>query len=119
MKLIDIIRDANSNLLRSKARTTLTVIAIFIGAMTLTITNGIGAGVSKYIDNQLGNLGAEDVIVVQPRMEDAFGTGPKKYDPEQVSSAGGYGMVMPLLQDKDLASVSSVSGIINAEPLLS
>lgn len=118
MKLIDIIRDANSNLFRSKARTTLTIIAIFIGAMTLTITNGIGAGVSKYIDKQLGNLGAEDVIVVQPKMEDAFGTGPKKYDANQISRTGGYGITMPLLQDKDIKNVTSVSGVISAEPLL-
>ncbi len=119
MKLIDILRDANSNLFRSKARTTLTVIAIFIGAMTLTITNGIGEGVSKYIDKQLGNLGAEDVIIVQPKMEDTFGTGPKKYDAEQLSSAGGYGIMMPLLQDKDIATITAVPGVVSAEPLLS
>lgn len=118
MKFIDIIRDANSNLFRSKARTTLTIIAIFIGALTLTITNGIGQGVSKYIDKQLGNLGAEDVIVVQPKMDDAFGSGPKKYDAEQLSSTGGYGITLPLLQDKDIKNVTSVSGIISAEPLL-
>jgi putative ABC transport system permease protein len=119
MKLIDIIRDANSNLFRSKARTLLTIIAIFIGALTLTITNGIGDGVSKYIDKQLGNLGAEDVIVVQPKMDDAFGTGPKKYDAGQLSSTGGYGIVMPLLQDKDLKEVAAVAGVMSAEPLLS
>lgn len=119
MKFIDIVRDANSNLFRSKARTTLTIIAIFIGALTLTITNGIGQGVSKYIDKQLGNLGAEDVIVVQPKIDDAFGTGPKKYDAEQLSSTGGYGIARPLLQDKDIKNITSVAGVISAEPLLS
>jgi len=119
MKLIDIIRDANNNLFRSKARTILTIIAIFIGAMTLTITNGIGEGVSKYIDKQLGNLGAEDVIVVQPKMEDAFSTGPKKYDADRVSTDAGYGIAMPLLQDKDITDVASVRGVMSAEPLLS
>lgn len=119
MKLIDIIRDANSNLLRSKARTILTVIAIFIGAMTLTITNGIGQGVSKYIDQQLGNLGAEDVIVVQPKMDETFGTGPQEYDPDKASSpASGLGFSMPLLQEKDIKNITTVPGVINAEPLL-
>src|SRR5690606_15421863 len=119
MKLIDIIRDANSNLLRSKARTILTVIAIFIGAMTLTITNGIGQGVSKYIDQQLGNLGAEDVIVVQPKMDESFGTGPQEYDPDKASSpASGLGFSMPLLQEKDIKNITTVPGVINAEPLL-
>ena len=119
MKLIDIIGDANANLFRSKARTSLTVIAIFIGAMTLTITNGIGEGVSKYIDNQLGNLGAEDVVVVQPKVEDPFGGGPKKYDASAVSSNAGYGIMLPLLNAKDLESIASVKGVSNAEPLLS
>lgn len=119
MKLVDIIGDANGNLLRSKARTILTVIAIFIGAMTLTITNGIGEGVSKYIDKQLGNLGAEDVVVVQPKTEDPFGGGPKKYDADKVSSNAGYGIMMPLLQDKDIENITAVPGVISAEPLLS
>lgn len=121
MKLTDIIRDANSNLLRSKARSLLTIIAIFIGAMTLTITNGIGAGVSSYIDKQLGNLGAEDVIIVQPKAEDQFGAGPKKYDEDKAgnSTYSGYGMMLPLLGDKDLQTITAVSGVISAEPYLS
>lgn len=119
MKLIDIIRDANSNLFRSKARTVLTIIAIFIGAMTLTITNGIGEGVSKYIDKQLGNLGAEDVVIVQPKMDDPFTGGPKKYDADKVSSNAGYGIMMPLLQESDVAKIASVAGVITTEPLMS
>src|SRR5690606_11965695 len=113
------IRDANSNLFRSKARTVLTIIAIFIGAMTLTITNGIGEGVSKYIDKELGNLGAEDVIVVQPKMDEAFGSGPKKYDEAALSTDAGYGVAIPLLQDSDVKNVAAVSGVVSAEPLLS
>lgn len=120
MKFTDIIRDANSNLLRSKARTALTIIAIFIGAMTLTITNGIGSGISKYIDRQLGNLGSNDVLIVQPKANESFGGGPKKYRPEQVSSSayGGFGPTLSLLQDSDIKAIRSVSGIKSAEPLL-
>lgn len=119
MKLVDIIRDANSNLLRSKARTSLTIIAIFIGALTLTVTNGIGAGVSDYIDQQLGNLGAENVLIVQPKMEDQFGAGPREYEEDRFSSAyGGFGPMMPLLGDEDIQKITAVSGIIAAEPLL-
>lgn len=121
MKLIDILRDANSNLLRSKARTLLTIIAIFIGALTLTITNGIGAGISKYIDKQLGNLGAADVLIVQPKREDSFGNGPKKYEAERATSSayGGFGPSITLLEDKDITAIASVQGIKSAEPLLS
>lgn len=121
MKLMDIIRDANGNLLRSKLRSLLTIIAIFIGAMTLTITNGIGAGVSQYIDEQLGNLGAEDVLIVQPSMEDPFGSGPKKYEEGSASSSayGGLGPMIPLLQDEDIKKIASVEGVVSAEPYLS
>ena len=52
MKTGDILNSAIQNTFRSKLRTTLTVVAIFIGAFTLTITSAIGAGISTYIDNQ-------------------------------------------------------------------
>lgn len=121
MRITDIIRDANNNLLRSKARSLLTIIAIFIGAMTLTITNGIGSGVSSYIDKELGNLGAEDVIIVQPKVESQFGSGPKKYDESKPVSASptGGGFSLPMLRDNDLKQISDVSGVISAEPYLS
>jgi len=119
MRLTDIIKDANSNLLRSKARTILTIIAIFIGAFTLTVTNGIGSGVSKYIDQQLGNLGAEDVLIVQQQVDDPFGSGPKKYEEGSLSSnAFAGGPTLPLLRDEDIKKITSVSGIQGADPFL-
>lgn len=120
MKISDIIRDANSNLFRSKARTILTVIAIFIGGFTLTVTNGIGAGVSDYIDKQLGNLGAEDVLIVQQRMEDSFTNGPQKFDEDQSSGSmmGGFGPTIPLLDEKDIETVKAVDGVLSVKPLL-
>ena len=63
MKLRDIFLTANGNMRRSKMRTFLTVLAVFIGALTLTLTNGLGSGVSSYLDRQLGNLGQEDVLL--------------------------------------------------------
>ena len=49
MKPLDLARAAIGNTFRSKTRTTLTVIAIMIGAFTLTITSAIGTGVSNYL----------------------------------------------------------------------
>lgn len=121
MKLVDIIRDANGNLLRSKARTLLTIIAIFIGALTLTVTNGIGSGVSKYIDQQLGNLGAEDVIIVQPRVgSDDFTSGPQKYEETGSGSSAnsGFGFLLPTMSDEDIEEITNVRGILSAEPML-
>lgn len=118
MKIRDIIYDANRNLMRNKGRTILTVIAIFIGAMTLTITNGVGAGVSDYIDQQLGNIGAEDVLIVQAK-SDNFGDGPKRYeDGNGNSGAHQLGPFISMLGTKDLEEIRSVSGVKNASLLL-
>lgn len=120
MKLSDIIRTAAGNMLRSKARTILTIIAIFIGALTLTLTNGIGSGVSSYIDRQLGNLGAEDVLLVQPKQNFSLpGSGdPKKYEPEQsVASAGSGGFGQAVLKDADVEKIRKVGGIKEVLPV--
>ena len=47
MKVIDIIKDANANLLRNKLRTFLTILAIFIGSFAIVSTSAIQAGVIR------------------------------------------------------------------------
>lgn len=84
MSGIDIVRTAIGNSLRSRLRTTLTVLAIFIGAFTLTITSAIGTGVSNYIDTQIGAFGAKDVLSITKTAKDAppANAGPAAYDPD-------------------------------------
>lgn len=115
MKTIDILRTASGNMRRSKLRTLLTIIAIFIGALTLTLTNGIGSGVQSYIDDQVGNIGAEDVLVIQAKSESSFGTsGPKKYvEGSNVTTAGGF--PVSLLSTADLEKIRAQEGIKSAE----
>ncbi len=67
MKLWDLIRIANRNLLRSKLRTLLTVSAIFVGAFTLTMTNGIGDGLRDYIEKQVKNFEGESLVFVRKK----------------------------------------------------
>lgn len=43
MKTSDLLASAVANTFRSKLRTTLTVLALFIGAFTLTLTTAVGA----------------------------------------------------------------------------
>lgn len=91
MKTIDIIGTAIGNSLRSKLRTTLTVLAVFIGAFTLSITSAIGTGVSGYIDNQIAAVGATDVLSIMKAAEDApAADGPAPYDPDKVLAGGGF-----------------------------
>ena len=65
MKLWDLIKIANRNLFRAKLRTFLTVMAIFIGSFTLTLTNGLGGGLRDYINNQVKNIEGSNVLFVR------------------------------------------------------
>ena len=44
MRTSSLISSAVQNSFRAKTRTLLTVLAVFIGAFTLTVTNGLGTG---------------------------------------------------------------------------
>jgi putative ABC transport system permease protein len=87
VKFSDLIKTASSSMLRSKLRTFLTIIAIVIGAMTITLTNGIGTGIKSYLNKQIGNLGATNILLVQHKQpSDRLNTnnsGPALYNPNQ------------------------------------
>ena len=118
MKLYDIILTANANLLRSKLRTFLTILAIFIGALTLSLTTGIGSGISDYINRQLGNLGTKDQLIIRANQDAGGGlsSGPKKYDPSRKSIAAGFGPSMVVLTEADLTKIRAHSGVVSVEP---
>ena len=58
MKAVDLIGTAIANTFRSRTRTLLTILAIFVGAFTLTLTNGLGTGINAYIDDTVDGVGA-------------------------------------------------------------
>ena len=89
MRAIDVVGSAIGNSFRSRLRTTLTVLAIFIGAFTLTITNGLGTGINAYITDTVAAIGANDVLTVTKVSADATTTGPQEYSPDQITSGGG------------------------------
>ncbi len=122
MKIHDIFLTASANMFRSKLRTSLTIVAIFIGAFTLTITSGIGSGISGYINQQLGNLGAKDVLLV--RVNDPNGgpntgsSAPKKYDPSRKTvSTGSLEGPLPVLTDPDIKKIAAHSGVESVQPI--
>jgi len=120
MRTVDIIRAAVRNSFRSRLRTSLTVIAIFIGAFTLTITNGLGTGINNYIDTQLGSLGADDVMAVSKPVEVADPTeGPSKYDPdaaEEIAANGPPGSTVTAMTDDDLDVIREIANVKSIEP---
>lgn len=118
MKLFDVIGSASSNMMRSKGRTFLTIIAIFIGAFTITLTVGISSGISSYIDKQLGSIGGEDVLLIQPKVETDFGGGPVKYSPDKANTnAAQAGPGSLMLAEKDIEKIKTQDGIKDVQPV--
>lgn len=119
MNYRDLIQTANANLRRSKLRTFLTIAAVFMGAFTLMLTTGIGAGLKAYVADQVNAVGAKDVLFVQAAQEggNPFKQDqPKEYNASahQTTSAFGLGQ---LLQQSDLDKIKNTAGIKSIEPL--
>jgi putative ABC transport system permease protein len=124
MRVVDILRTAIQNSFRSRLRTTLTVIAIFIGAFTLTITNGLGTGINNYITTQVAAIGAPDVMsVTKPIKASAATDGPAKYDPASAatvsSGTGQPGASVQAMTADDLTAIKAIPGITAVEPRVS
>jgi putative ABC transport system permease protein len=120
MKPLEILTTAIANTFRSKLRTTLTVLAIFIGAFTLTITNGLGTGISNYIDSQVASVGSSTAFTVTKTDPSAGpGSGPKKYDPKTTRVTGGGipGSSQTALGQSDLDAIGTVPGITAVSPV--
>ncbi len=93
MKVSELIKIANRNLFRSKLRTFLTVMAIFVGAFTLTLTNGLGDGLRDYIENQVKNLEGNKILFVHKKFpseenEDKKPDAPREYKESTQDTAG-------------------------------
>jgi putative ABC transport system permease protein len=124
MKAFDILKTAIGNSFRSRLRTTLTVIAIFIGAFTLTITNGLGTGINQYITDQVASIGAPDIMTVtKPVAATDSSSGPKPYvatDPAAVANgAGRPGSTVLALTADDITAIGAIPGIISVDPRVS
>ncbi|WP_433675912.1 ABC transporter permease [Microbacterium gorillae] len=127
MKAPDLIRTAIGNTFRARARTTLTVLAIFVGAFTLTLTSGIGTGINRYIDDTVSAIGASDVMTVTKSDGSSSGTlpggstEPREYDPDAVSAGATSipGSTVTAMTDTDLTALREVDGVLSAEPVKS
>ncbi len=127
MRTIDLARTAIANTFRSKLRTTLTVLALFVGAFTLTITTALGAGVSSYIETQVNAFAADNVLLVQAQTDATLAAesdGPAEWDPESSTSSNAQAGGTPLagaqaepLTDDDLDAIAAIDGISGLDPV--
>ncbi|GEK37342.1 ABC transporter permease [Enterococcus thailandicus] len=106
MNLKDSILSASANLWRNKGRTILTIIAIFIGAFTISITTGINTGINEYLDKQVANVGRKDQLSIVKKVEQSQSKDtPDTYDSSK-SAGDEY-----LMKDSDTKKVTTVSGL--------
>ncbi len=113
MKTLDIIRTANSNLLRSKTRTILTILAIIIGTITLTLTVAIGNGAKDYINNQIKAVDIPNGLFIVKKNPNQGRDGnpfaPTDTLPKYTNQIGIE--VTPLISSSDMASIQQIKGI--------
>jgi ABC-type transport system, involved in lipoprotein release, permease component len=113
MKLFDVLNTANSNLLRNKGRSFLTILAIFIGSFTIIATSGIRTGVNSYIDQQLAAAGGEGYIEIMPQavmdqmssMIGGGGDGPTEYNKDS------NGAEMQVISEDDMNKILAIDGM--------
>jgi putative ABC transport system permease protein len=118
MKLWDIVATANRNLTRSKLRTLLTILAIFVGGFTLTLTTALNTGATQYLDRQLGNVSVPGVFEVVPKtdLNPLQSSGPQEYDPDK-KQAGFADILNSTFTHEDIDKLAKVEGVEKAQPL--
>ncbi len=102
-----VISEAVSHLRERPLRTVLSASAVAVGAFTLTLTSGIGAGVNQYIAAQERSIGAEDVVIVTPAGLGEGGLTP--YSSEAAGSAA--------ISEDDIRAMGDAAGVERVEPV--
>ena len=116
MKLLDIIHDANLNLLRNKLRSFLTILAIFIGSFSIISTSAIQAGVNNFIDSQVESYGGDGYLAIVSKdsfdaLEGLQGTigsnskEPIEYNPDKIQDG-----MTPITKEK-IEELKKIDGI--------
>ncbi len=123
MSFMELVKTAIANTFRSRLRAVLTILAIFVGAFTLTLTNGLGTGIRNFINAQVSAFGANDIMSVQVPLDAGTGfpgqgeDGPAEYDPDQATMGAMTGFNIEALTERDIEALREIEGIISVEPL--
>ena len=106
MRFHDILNSAATNLWHNKGRTFLTIIAVFIGSLTIAFTMGINNGVNDYLKKQVGNVGKTEQMSILPGSSSQDTNEPQKYNTKK-SSQNADGM----MDKNDVKKIKSVKGL--------
>jgi putative ABC transport system permease protein len=115
MSLLEIFKTANSNLLRNKGRSILTILALFIGAFVIFLTIGINSGVNDYIDKQMGNMGSGNYLEIMSQstldtmgMSSLGGGEIMEYDPTKSADP-------QAISEEDINKIKAIKGVKDAK----
>ncbi|NIJ04808.1 ABC transporter permease [Frigoribacterium faeni] len=124
MTTVDLLTTAVANTFRSRTRSVLTVLAIVVGAFTLTLTSGLGTGINQYLDDTVAAVGSTDTMTVSKTVEDSTGlgaadSGPAEYDPDRIASTGpgAPGATVVALTPEDLEALGTIEGVLAVQPV--
>ncbi|MEI3846135.1 MULTISPECIES: ABC transporter permease [unclassified Microbacterium] len=117
MRTSDLVRTAARNAFRSRLRTTLTVLSLFVGAFTLTLTTALGAGVNDYVERQVSTLSTGDVLLVSPAATTETSDGPDEFDPDGRQQAAAANPLAggTLLNEEDVQAIAGMDGVRSVE----
>src|SRR5579859_2686584 len=120
MRVTDYITTAQTNLLRTKLRTFLTVFAFVIGTFTLSMTTAFSQGLRSYITTQLHAYGQANIIEVQVggKKTQQSSSGVPLYQSGRMSSGGGGREDQPTysLNQHDLDVIKATPNVQAAYP---
>lgn len=118
MKITDITKEATGNIWYNKARATLTIISIFIGAFALTLTQSIGTGVNTYINEQIEGFAAPNTINVSRVLDMTQEEFPPQWTSNDTGERPAGDRGIEFLTDEDISTISEVKNVLKVEPLL-
>lgn len=111
MRLPDYIKFAQTNLLRTKLRTLLTVLALFIGTFTLAMTTALGTGLTKYTTTQINAFTQPDTVMVTPQSKRSSSkSGIPEYDPNSTVSTNDESPRLTAADVEKLRTIPNVTG---------
>lgn len=106
MNSIDLIGMAVRNLLRRKLRTSLTVIGIIIGTISIVIMISLGIGMKQNLNNEISKMGNLNTINVRTSGQDGYqstgGSSKNKLNDEaaaKIEKIQGVEAVSPIIED--------------------
>ncbi|WP_235560817.1 ABC transporter permease [Microbacterium sp. Leaf320] len=119
MKNSDLLRMAVYNSFRSKLRTSLTMLSLFVGAFTLTLTTALGAGVNDYVERQVATLSSGNILLVSVATDTSAGDGPAQWDPDgRTTAAAGAPLAgRTLLNAADIDDMKTMDGVTRVTPV--